>query len=243
MPVLQQYLDEIVRVATGFVGSHYLHGGAGNEPDKGNGHPWRPSAVRMRTDVLNPPGRNHDNPPRQILNAAWCDIDHGPMICAGRSDLMSQRKKRADIGDLRDDARLRLLLRDPQKVLWPRPNGNPTGGAIVFGEACQGVRHFDCIGLVNYCVYKITHMVRHTSIQNVNHWWVATHQATTPLQLSEARAGDLLVLRGTQHIAIALGGGRMVHARSEGYGVLVEHIDAGKVVLRPTEGFFSSLFT
>lgn len=235
--MLQEYLRGIVGTATSLVGSHYLHGGCGNKPGWKDGHPYFPARVRMHENVLNPPGRLHDQPPRQVIFAAVCESDHR-MICAGRSE--QHLRKRAEVSTLRNDTLLANQMQRPWEVLWPRPNG-PATGAMVFGEACMDIRHFDCIGLVNYCVWRTTGVANHhPSIAQVFTWWMR-HFAGSPIGTAEVQPGDIAIW-GNTHIGIVIDAGQMVHAKSELYGVVAEHYGSGKAFLRPTESFFHSLY-
>lgn len=233
MGVLEQYLEKIVGTATSLVGSHYLHGGYGNKPGSRDGHPTFPDRVLMHQNVLNPPGRLHDNPPRQLIFAAACDSDRR-MICAGRSEV--HERKRAELSVLRNDGLLARQMQRPSEVLWPRPNGSATA-PIVFGEACMDIRHFDCIGFVNYCVWRTTGAAaHHPSIAQVFRWWM-----NNPIERTQVQPGDI-ALWGNTHIGIVIGASHMVHAKSELYGVVRDDIGAGKAFFRPTERFFRSVY-
>lgn len=235
--MLQEYLRGIAGTATSLVGSHYLHGGCGNKPGWKDGHPYFPARVRLHDNVLNPPGRLHDNPPRQVIFAAVCESDHR-IICAGRCG--QHTRGGAPLPLLRNDAMLAQQMQRPWEVLWPRPNGG-AGAPIVFGEACMDVRHFDCIGLVNYCIWRTTGAgSHHPSIAQVFGWWMR-HVAGNPVGMAEVQTGDI-VIWGNSHIGIVTGAGQMVHAKSELYGVVREPFGSGKAFLRPTESFFSSLY-
>ena len=140
----------IVDEARSHVGwAHYLWGGAGNTPGNADGAQYRPSLVKMQPDSLHP---KHPS-----VQTAFTQIG-GLNTCAGSSNTVIQLAKE------QTDAYLDLLTATtnfplPLINITPRLykfNGKakPIGishDGIVWGEGCANVRHFDCIGFVNYC--------------------------------------------------------------------------------------------
>src|SRR5690349_11588284 len=111
MPLLDDYLHGVVRVARTFLGSHYLHGGCGNRPGESDGHPHYANRVQRYVE----PTGGHARPrPYHILYAAHCDSDHD-VICTGRHETTAGRKKRVEVATFRDPTFLSLARQDPQK--------------------------------------------------------------------------------------------------------------------------------
>ncbi len=85
------------------------------------------------------------------------------------------------------------------------------------GRAPDG---FDCSGLVYFSYQQAGISVPRSSKEQL--------KATAPIDLDEARPGDLLFFRNVSkvsHVAIYLGGGRFVHAPSTGKQVSVASMD------------------
>lgn len=160
----------IVDLARSFVAdSHYLWGTAGNEPGKGNGNAGgggKQMAARMRDYSLDA----KETAQQKVLAVctAMCVIG-GYSTCAGRSTLCEKND-----GPVPDDSGLDSFLKScqdaiakgktdqtswdgagPKRNLFPRKyywqGALQNSGKPVWGESCSGVRHFDCVGLVNYC--------------------------------------------------------------------------------------------
>jgi cell wall-associated NlpC family hydrolase len=122
---------------------------------------------------------------------------------------VSQRTRCA----LNDPAVLKDQLAYPWMYLWPRPMrniDNNTGGDVVWGEPCSGVMHFDCVGLINWCLSKlcgnpIQNEIYHynnttkddsTVNQEGGYGWTTRVQGT-----SDYQPGDILTV-GNHHIGM-----------------------------------------
>ena len=98
------------------------------------------------------------------------------------------------------------------------------GQPYVFGATggTNGTGAFDCSGLVQYCFAKFGINLPRTS--------GAQYNATVPVSLSEARAGDLVFKQGTykdgiSHVGIYLGDGTMLEAKGAKWGIVISKID------------------
>src|SRR5262245_3539235 len=141
----ENYVRNVSAIARDEDGAHYVHGAFGNVPGVANGHPMYPTRVVMAEQVR--------TWPRQSLFAAKCDSNQ-LAYCAGKFRAMERRGRRPiPEGDLRIPSRLAELERTPNSYLWPRPYGG-MDGPIVHGESCAGKRHFDCVGFVDWCIFK-----------------------------------------------------------------------------------------
>lgn len=200
MPIRQR----AVALARQQVGCHYVWGGAGNVPDQANGAYYRTNAVHMHFDDLSR-GRAGNEPGRQqpILYAAWCRVD-GDKVCAGRSSL-------AAVQALPDGTKLNASPINPQAYRWPRPSDVVNGASVVYGECCVGIRHFDCIGFINWVVSSVAKPTHHGISSIINN--------TTSVDFSQVQPGDLLTINQT-HIGIATGAGTVVQAQGTATGVV-----------------------
>ena len=205
----------IVDMALGFVDdAHYLWGTAGNEPGVSNGNPGggKHGAAQMRKYSLDQTATARDSV--LAVCTAYCTIG-GYSTCAGRSD-------RTGVGpatppDL--DAFLKScndaiakgktdqttwtgagIQKDlfPRKYYWQ--GVLQENGRVVWGESCDEVRHFDCVGLVNYCYaqhwYQPNFGLDIAAFRNENQ---GATQITDAKDLMDA---DILIKPGNGHIGM-----------------------------------------
>lgn len=163
--------------AKGFGGRkcHYLWGTAGNTPGRADGNPGggkRASAVLRAASVnlassQNAPARAGNPDTALGVRIAMTSID-GHNTCAGRSNNYKNSVSAADLANYlkaaNDLASSRGGVARVGAMDWPglaRNGLHPRiyywkgdvqeSGNVVWGEACDGIPHFDCVGLVNYC--------------------------------------------------------------------------------------------
>ncbi len=154
--------------------------------------------------------------------------------------------KRDEIADLDD-----MLREIAEKVLAERAEANPetpsaggnqtppheydavTGNAVVdrayqwlgasyvWGACSPGA--FDCSGFVSYCLTG-----------NYVHQWTTGDFINWP-QVSDPQPGDVCVVHNSvnQHTGIYIGNGKMIHASTEGVGVVEGSVQAGMIYVRP----------
>jgi hypothetical protein len=200
----------IVDLARSFVSdAHYLWGTAGNVPDQANGNPGggkvKAASLRAASLDVNEQDRNKV---LGVCMAVQPNFD-GYNTCAGRSsryinaDLNAYLEARkADIAAGRNDQK--LWPGAPPKNLHPRKchfRGTiQNSGQVVWGESCVGVRHFDCVGLVNYCFaqhwYKPDFGLDIAAFRNSNQ---GTAQVTSANDRMDA---DILIKTDNTHIAM-----------------------------------------
>lgn len=82
-----------------------------------------------------------------------------------------------------------------------------------------GPDYFDCSGFVQY-VFK------HAIGKNLPRTAVEQGKAGKPITRGQAQAGDIVVY-GTEHVGIYIGGGKLIHAASPAEGILIS--DAGAI--------------
>jgi cell wall-associated NlpC family hydrolase len=202
----------VVAEAQRHVGAHYVWGAAGATPGGQDGMPARAGAVLRvpdRLDARNP-----------CLRAASCSVD-GLHVCAGRFQTVGGRVLQPG-----DAALTRYLdsLRgkpaeqwQPMNGLWPRMmEGKKVTRQIVLGESCIGVRHFDCVGFINYCLS----VVLRRSVQNSIEGWINN---SPEVRDGSDQPGDILTV-GTHHIGFAMGDGRVIHASETARGVVIDSL-------------------
>ena len=104
------------------------------------------------------------------------------------------------------------------------------GGSYSYGSA--GYRCTDCSGLTMLCYKQIG--------VNMAHSTVAQAKAGKAVKLKNAQPGDIIVLNYRSHVALYLGGGKMVHAMNSYDGIKVEstsklkyyHVDTVRRIIK-----------
>lgn len=94
---------------------------------------------------------------------------------------------------------------------------NSLGASYVWGAT--GLESFDCSGFVGYCLTGSTGRV-YTSSSLMGY-----------AAVSDPQPGDVCVNAG--HCGIYIGGGQMIHAATEGVGVVIGAIQSGMKIVRP----------
>lgn len=243
MPLIDLYQRQIAETALSYVGCHYLWGAAGHRPNTTSGILSGSEAGRFANRV-----RMHDNVldrRNPYLYTATCDSGH-VHSCNGRN-LSAPAWPRVELTSLADPPtpELQAAQRAPERHLWPRVNDEPAmGGHIVWGEACQDVMHFDCIGFINFCIWRCIQSVHRPSIMQILRWWKHRYpdQASSPCQ-PPYQTGDILVGPGDHHIVFVISGEK-VHAKSTHWGVVREPLGAlgAALPVRPTNEFLRALW-
>jgi len=205
----------IVDLAQTFVAdAHYLWGTAGNQPGIPNGNVGggKMQSANLRPYSLNKTATEQD----KVLAAAMAYQDRfdGYNSCAGRSRRCDQSQdldayitaREADIAAGNTDQA--SWSGSGAKNLHPRKyifrSGTPS--AILWGESCQGHRHFDCVGLVNYCYAQ--HFYMPSFGLDIPAYRNAL-QGTTPITNdTDLMDGDIIIPKGANtHIAMIYNAG------------------------------------
>lgn len=200
------------------IGAHYVWGGYGNMPgDRPDPNPY-PGAFGSRVRMwTNDPTANQEDHGRSqpILNAAYTNIVNRVHICGGRFNRVTGQQ--ADPATDNPDGPLREVL------LWPRPNDSIDARETVWGESCVGIRHFDCIGFVNWVFWQVLSRPVQFSIEQ---WRQDGRTTQVAINTSALTEGDLLFAahaggsgNNGNHIGIYIGAGKVVHSRSYTIGV------------------------
>ncbi len=231
-------------------GAHYLWGAAGNTPGQSDGAHYRPSHVQLYPNIPDLDSQATNGTKRAIPNvptlfAAWVDSsDQGKLACAGRAGVKAVQ----DLGlalKIEVKAALGLNLKsmtpaqldefkknakDASKFRWPRPNGGLDRSSFpstVWGEDCIGVRHFDCIGLVNYCFSTVLNQDWQFGIDSFALPDNARSAGFVEVKpISTAQTCDIVTI-GREHIGIVTNMQTVIEAMDTGNGVLERPTTAG----------------
>ena len=88
------------------------------------------------------------------------------------------------------------------------------GGCYSYGSS--GYRCTDCSGLTMQCYEQIDYYMAHSTVSQA--------KEGKGVKLKNAQPGDIIVLNYQSHVALYLGGGKMVHAMNSSDGIKVEPI-------------------
>jgi hypothetical protein len=230
-------------------GAHYLWGAAGNTPGQSDGAHYRPSHVQLHPNVPDLTDQAGNGTKRAIplvptLFAGWVDSsDQGKLACSGRAAVKDVQDLNLALKIAVKDAlglQLKSLTpaqldefknnaKDAAKFRWPRPNGGLDRSAYpstVWGESCVGVRHFDCIGLVNYCFSTILNEDWQFGIDSFAVPDNARSAGFVEVKpLSTAKSCDIVTI-GREHIGIVTNLQTAIEAMDPGDGVVERPITA-----------------
>ncbi len=221
---LQKYLPRMISVVNvgkqlKGAGAHYLWGAQGD---------GTPNILADRTGPA-------DADTFMRCATLWAG-NPGSGVCAGRSGAADVISK--PVWDKKDPRATGALFR------WPRyfidtstdnsPKVNGGRGQVVWGEDCNGKKHFDCAGFVRHCFRSVLGsgiiptqgLLMRSVAQPV---WSAGSQPLTSLKLYPA---DLLYDAGYTHVGIATGDvslasagvsdpGNVLHCYSATVGVMM----------------------
>lgn len=214
-------------------GAHFLAGAAGARPGGTEGTRLRPAGVTVtpaRTDPADP-----------AVFAARCEV-HGPHVCAGRFNarnggIAGGRPAASTDTDL--VVYLAGLAPLPEERWKPffqffsprRFEGGMLGSQLVWGEDCRAKRHFDGVGLVNWCLEQAVEARYPITFDIAT--WATDASGTDAVALTEPpRKGDLLLraLDGAfTHIGFLVGDHDPGVPADLGHVVLAEQASVGVV--------------
>lgn len=243
----QQVIDEARSHVD--AGAHYLWSTAGNTPGNKDGAWYRPAKAQLHPDVpdLAPLSLDRNaaasrfNIHTPILFGAFADTsDFGLLACAGRagavssplalSDMNVNKAKALDMKwkDVTDDhiKELQENAGAPGNFRWPRPNGSLKNNSLhrstVWAESCVDVRHFDCIGFVNYCLSEVLGQHIQYGIGN----FVAGSVGRV-IPVTRAELGDIVTI-GTDHIGLVSEYSTVIEAKDIVSGVVESPFSAAR---------------
>lgn len=230
----------ITTFARTFLGTHYLWGSAGAAPGLLNGARYRPGSVFGNEASLKPADLS--------VSAAKCDVA-GHYVCAGRFEKCGGHIAGDDdpaLTQLRSQYANGLLAQWDSRphTLTPRivrGTGVASADKIVWAENCYGIRHFDCIGFINYVLGETTKIPDQKTgwSGSIDQW--ASMWSTDVTLTDAAVAGDILIrydeddahVKHFHHIAFLDDDGIIVQAEMASAGVHAdEHFAASRWQMR-----------
>lgn len=232
----------IVEIARSLVGSHYINGAYGATPDGNDGAPCRPDAVKLIADPKRlDPVKQADKKRDLAVLAAHTHIVDSKLnidrycICGGnynkfggaRTASPSDRDLIDYLNSLKGQHptawREYFIHFTPRRVYGPASGGD-IGGKLVWGQSCKGVRHFDCVGFISYCLWRATDKV----VQLAIGLWRKPGQPMAGSKVYDLSAGqkpdklldaDILV-KADHHIAWVDASGTIIEAADTDVGVV-----------------------
>ncbi|MCG3193539.1 MAG: hypothetical protein DIJKHBIC_02792 [Thermoanaerobaculia bacterium] len=220
----------IIHFARSLVGCHYLNASEGNTPGGG--------ADGLTTRVL-----------KDLDDVSWKHFAihtaaTSTLGCTGRYKTAGGYKLEVDgDGDPKDSAMRKKLetyhadlnctAKPPSQ--WPSFDGGglfprrlKKNGTIYVGESCKGIRHFDCISFINYCLVKSLGKGWKQSIDKIDkggntHEQFTVFQAPFPTSFMNA---DILLRLSPEgdHIAFVTENRILIHAAEASRGVVEEKL-------------------
>lgn len=228
---------KVIAEALSHVGDHYIHGGYGATPGRGDGCPCRPGSVNLIHKRLNPHKQERPQDDMAVLAAqTWIRKDTSDpgkySVCAGSYAVKHGGKEISpEDPDLKSFnsyfERIDLslgqfpsILMSPRRAYGPGPGGD-IGGKLVWGEICIGVRHFDCIGFISYCIWKALGKTMQLAIP----YWREPYNSGG--QVFDLRAGQKpaalmdadVLIQADHHIGFVTKEGTLVQAEDTHLGV------------------------
>jgi cell wall-associated NlpC family hydrolase len=210
--------DWIIQYGKRFIGSHYLWGSAGATPNAHDGAWYRTGSVGMERPLS-------FDPAHPSIFAATCDVDDH-FVCAG-----AYKKMFGGGYGYATDKELTDYLDKISKLpsgdwppyaggLTPRvvqgKNVDPDKNRIVWGEDCRNVRHFDCIGFVNF-VLSLTTKERWSF--SIPQYAAGNITPATAVAITDPPAdGDIIVINPS-HIGFLCADGKVLQAQDHANGV------------------------
>ncbi|MBK8344719.1 MAG: C40 family peptidase [Bacteroidetes bacterium] len=211
-------------------GAHYLWGSAGDIPELESSGLSQPSIKQYPPNSGNELQIAHIYDQNQVTNnqqpnilAAETSVGNKKYICAGSYNSLGGPV--VDFSNPEDANQLAEYLSAldgiaPSEWQIERLGFTPRmhNSKVVWGQNCCGVRHFDCVGLVNYCVTKA---LGRLVIYEIHDWAVANSGTINVAKDAPPANGDLLFLgTGPNYHHIAL-----LYADDDGNGIVLQAAD------------------
>jgi hypothetical protein len=228
----------IVQFGNRFIGSHYLWGAAGARPQENDGAWYRHGSVSLDADA-----KSNEQP---SVFAATCDVA-GHYVCSGNfKHFMNHPDQNngfnggyAHASDKQLTDYLDTLRKLGSDSFWypyqsrftPRvmkgQNLGNDDNKIVWGEDCRYVRHFDCIGFVNFVLSLTT---GHKWAYSIQQYQGGMTGATSVPFDDPPEDGDILVRdgQGEGHIAFLRADGQVLQAEDHSSSVHAESTYSAK---------------
>jgi hypothetical protein len=224
----------IVQVARSLVGCHYLNGAYGATPGGNDGTPCRPGGVQLvadpkRLDPIKQPDKTRD---LAVLAAQMAVKRH--CVCGGNHKSFRDRDVSPSDRDLNhylDSLKGQHPTAwtnyfghyTPRRVYGPAPGGSDIGGKLVWGWSCKGVRHFDCIGFISYCLWQVTEKVIQLEIaqwRTPNQPMIGSKVYNLPRHKPDHLMDADILVKADHHIAWVDASGTIIEAADTDVGVV-----------------------
>lgn len=241
---------KLMEIARSYDKCHYINGSYGSIPGvAGSGSPNRPDGLALvnshnRLDTALDIKHKQQN---LAVSAAEMTVK-SYCVCAGSwRNIPGGRWTDPNAWDLENY--LKTLRGVSDTGLWQpyfgiytprRAFGPGQKGEVYWGQSCAGIRHFDCITFINYCLWKLTGTMRGYEI---THWinnpaMTMAKVFTLPNSSIKLEDGDILLRTvDHEHIAFVSKDGQLVQAEDTDKGVTVSENGAYK----PSDGGWSHL--
>lgn len=225
---------KLMEIARSYEGCHYINGSYGSIPgDENSGSPNRPGGLKLikTHSRLDTALDIKDKTKNLAVNAAEMSVKTY-CVCAGSwRNISGGRWTDPNSWDLQNY--LKTLRETPDTNNWvnyfgiytPRRAFGPgQKGEVYWGQSCAGIRHFDCITFINYCLWKLTGTMRGYEIK---HWinnpeMTMAKVFTLPNSSVKLEDGDILLRTvDHEHIAFVSKDGQLVQAEDTDKGVTV----------------------
>jgi cell wall-associated NlpC family hydrolase len=203
-----------------------------------SGDPNRQICTSLATDRKTngaDPGRKINDPANPAVLTAYSTSSGFYYVCAGRYDSsipentfsggrIVNPNNPAELKELTDylstvtgaTGPLYLNKFTPRMIIGLGGGGDvDENGLIVWAEPCNGVRHFDCIGFVNYCYQQVVPNSPYPWSFTIRGWCrlgdgdkpPTANAPTTDVSGQTLLAGDILAKSDFSHIALYAGDG------------------------------------
>jgi hypothetical protein len=110
----------------------------------------------------------------------------------------------------------------PRRAFGPGQHGVDLGGKLVWGQSCKGIRHFDCVGFISYCLWKASGAVLQFDISQwrtpASGGKVYELDLKSKVRPSAPMDGDILI-KQDHHIAFVSAKGAIIEAQDTNLGV------------------------
>lgn len=229
-------LPQILQLARKQVGAHYLWGGRGEIPGQGTACSLPGRNVRMAPDSFDPQApavRTAFHPLfRATCAGRWGNKSGGRPFMPRDADLIGYLEQQK--------------FKPPERVqdyfgFTPRKvsGGNYTDQALVWGEPCDGKRHFDCVGFLNWIMSNARNSAFVWDIIDYRLKYASQDFALITDNFRPSanalRPGDV-ACNGDEHIGFVLSATELVEAMDARNGVVLSRLPSritGWTVVRP----------
>ncbi len=224
-------------------GSHYLWGSAGDIPDLDTSGLSQPGIKSQIANIFAASQNCNEQHP-QVMTAET-SVAGKKFVCAGSYKNFSTGNP-VDMNNADEANTLSAYLTSLNNIPveeWQIQKGELTprlyNNAVVWGQDCRSVAHFDCVGFVNYCVSQA---LGRAVIYEIEQWATNMSGTVNTDLYAPAENADLLFVHGNGpkfgHIALLYrdedGIGTVIQAADTDIGVITGPYEPAKWSARRT---------